>query len=174
MGFNKNMRKELDEELCRKFPNLYRMRHGNMKETCMCWGFSCNNGWYQLIYNLSEKLEAEILKQPEEEREHFHAAQVKEKFGSLRYCLSGGTDVMWDLIEKAENASAHICEICGKPGEENIQGNWVSVSCKDHMDRQRLRSIESLYRGCRKFEMLIKHGLTMEQARQLLCGIIDE
>lgn len=168
------MRKELDEELCRKFPNLYRMRNADMKQTCMCWGFSCSNGWYQLIYDLSEKLEAEILKQPEEDREHFCASQVKEKFGTLRFYLVSGTDVMWDLIEIAENASATICEVCGKPGEENVQNNWVSTSCEAHADRRKLRSIESLYCQNRKFEILVRYGLTIEQARKLLCGMTDE
>ena len=40
------MKQELDEALCRDFPNLFRDRHGNMMTTCMCWGFECGDGWY--------------------------------------------------------------------------------------------------------------------------------
>jgi len=168
------MRKELDEKLCREFPNLYGMRNADMKQTCMCWGFECSNGWYQLIHDLSEKLEAEILKQPEEDREHFCASQIKEKFGTLRFYMHAATDVMYDLIDKAEAESARTCEVCGKPGEENMQGNWVSTSCEAHADRRRLRSVESLYSQKRKLEILVRYGLTMGQARELLCGVGDD
>lgn len=51
------MNKELDDKLCRDFPNLYSDRHVSMQETCMCWGFNCGDGWFDIIYNLSSKLE---------------------------------------------------------------------------------------------------------------------
>lgn len=43
------MRKELDEELCRKYPLIFADRHKPMTETAMCWGFECGDGWYNLI-----------------------------------------------------------------------------------------------------------------------------
>ena len=43
------MRKELDERLCKKYPKIFRQRHRPMTETCMCWGFECGDGWYNII-----------------------------------------------------------------------------------------------------------------------------
>ena len=43
------MRKELDEELCRKYPRIFRDRHAPMTYTAMCWGFDCGDGWYKII-----------------------------------------------------------------------------------------------------------------------------
>lgn len=43
------MRKELDEALCAKYPEIFRDRHGDMTTTAMCWGFSCGDGWYNII-----------------------------------------------------------------------------------------------------------------------------
>ena len=43
------MRKELDEALCAKYPKIFKDRHGDMRETAMCWGFSCGDGWYNII-----------------------------------------------------------------------------------------------------------------------------
>jgi hypothetical protein len=43
------MRKELDEELCRKYPKIFRDRHGDMRSTAMCWGFECDDGWYNIL-----------------------------------------------------------------------------------------------------------------------------
>ena len=54
-------------------------------QTCMSWGFECMDGWFLLLRNLSLGLEALILAMPEEERKPFRAAQVKEKFGTLRF-----------------------------------------------------------------------------------------
>jgi hypothetical protein len=55
------MKTELDEALCRDFPNVYRSRHDSMRTTCMCWGFSCGDGWEPLLRRLSEKLEKIII-----------------------------------------------------------------------------------------------------------------
>lgn len=60
------MDRELDSKLVEDFPLLYTERHWNMRHTCMCWGFSCGNGWHDLIRELSEKLEAVIQKWVEE------------------------------------------------------------------------------------------------------------
>jgi hypothetical protein len=50
------MREELDAKLVAAYPELYRDRNGDMKETLMCWGFSCGDGWYQIIDTLSYAL----------------------------------------------------------------------------------------------------------------------
>ena len=50
------MREELDAKLVADYPELYRDRFGNMKETLMCWGFSCGDGWYRIIDTLSAAL----------------------------------------------------------------------------------------------------------------------
>lgn len=43
------MRKELDEALCKKYPKIFRDRHGDMRSTAMCWGFECGDGWYNIL-----------------------------------------------------------------------------------------------------------------------------
>lgn len=50
------MRKELDEELVAKYPELYKNRNAPMTETLMCWGFECGDGWYNIIDTLSMAL----------------------------------------------------------------------------------------------------------------------
>lgn len=127
------MNKEHDELLCKKFPNLYRNRCGKMTETCMCWGFECGDGWFQLIYDLSEKLEAGILKLPEEDRQFCCASQVKEKYGTLRFYMHSSTDEMDKFITEAEHNSAEICEVCGAPGKLRAKYGWFYTSCEEHL-----------------------------------------
>lgn len=43
------MKTELDSELCRKYFKLFRDRNASMQETCMCWGFECGDGWYNIL-----------------------------------------------------------------------------------------------------------------------------
>jgi hypothetical protein len=122
------VKNELDAALVRDFPNLYRMRNASMRETCMCWGFECGDGWEPLIRRLSEKLEAMILAMPEEERADYRCEQVKEKYGTLAYFIDVGTDEMHEAIGAACEESAVTCEACGAPGKER-GGGWIQTLC---------------------------------------------
>lgn len=43
------MRKELDEALVAKYPHIFKNRFGDPRETLMCFGFECGDGWYNII-----------------------------------------------------------------------------------------------------------------------------
>lgn len=94
-------------------------------------GSSIGVGWLPLIIELDEnisKLDPDYI---------IH--QIKEKFGLLRFYIGTNSDSdtknqIYDLIEKAENKSATICEICGKPGTlGNPTGRWIKTRCEEHM-----------------------------------------
>lgn len=55
------MTPEKDLELVRNFPLLYRDRRSSPKRSLMCFGFACDDGWYDLIWDLSSKLEELII-----------------------------------------------------------------------------------------------------------------
>jgi len=56
-GFQKeHMNQELTKKLYDEFPELYRGRNKPTTETAMCFGFDCNDGWFQIIYDLSADL----------------------------------------------------------------------------------------------------------------------
>jgi hypothetical protein len=94
------------------------------------------NGWFQIIYDLSLKLEALILAIPdEEERVKYRAMQVKEKFGTLRFYMTAETEEMDKLIDEAESASVKTCEYCGQPGSLRTKG-WCFTLC-DKCDVER-------------------------------------
>lgn len=54
------MKKELDEALCAKYPKLFRDRNAPMTVTCMCWGFDCGDGWYNIIDVLCSNIQHHI------------------------------------------------------------------------------------------------------------------
>jgi hypothetical protein len=43
------MNKELDHQLCTKYPKIFKNRHADMRTTAMCWGFEHGDGWYNII-----------------------------------------------------------------------------------------------------------------------------
>jgi len=124
------MHEELDKKLVKDFPLLFTDRHGDMKETCMCWGFDCGNGWYKLIREASEKLEPLIAQYKKEHPGDYHprAVQVKEKFGTLRFYMSSETDEMGMILTEVEDKSDTICEECGSVGELRT-GGWLKTLC---------------------------------------------
>lgn len=54
------MRQELDEQLCKTYPKLFRDRYAPMTETCMCWGFECGDGWFNIINALCSNIQHHI------------------------------------------------------------------------------------------------------------------
>jgi hypothetical protein len=127
------MQKELDDKLVKTFPNLYADRNKPMTETSMCWGFQCRDGWYNIIWVASEKLEALILKLPENERHYCKASTVKEKFGKLIIYLDHSTEEMDRIISNVEIESERVCETCGKPGMivGHVYRDGIYATCKD-------------------------------------------
>lgn len=133
------MNQELDEALVRDFPNLFADRSGDIRQTCMVWGFECGSGWEPLIRELAEKLEplckAYTEQMTEDQMEWYgggpRASQIKEKYGTLRFYMTSETDEMSKHIREAEEKSEITCETCGKPG--TLRGKyWLYVSCAEH------------------------------------------
>ena len=54
------MSPELDAKLCQKYPLIFSQRYLSMKETAMCWGFECGDGWYNIIDALCANIQHSI------------------------------------------------------------------------------------------------------------------
>jgi len=54
------MKLELDKLLCEKYPKMMVNRNKNMQETCMCWGFECGDGWYNILDQLMGNIQHHI------------------------------------------------------------------------------------------------------------------
>jgi hypothetical protein len=50
------MNRHYQNYLFKKYPALYKEHTLPMSETCMCWGVTCGDGWFNLINQLSEFL----------------------------------------------------------------------------------------------------------------------
>lgn len=117
------MNRQLADKLEKDFPYTFKRV-----------GFECGDGWEPILRRAAEKLEPLILKHIEETGDKENApcaSQIKEKYGTLRFYLSTGTDEMYAITEAAEKASEKTCEKCGQPGK--IKGKyWVYTACNEH------------------------------------------
>src|SRR5690348_3793423 len=115
------MRKELDEALVRDFPlSFYSDPHG--REPWSMFGFECGDGWEPSIRKTAEKLEPLLKAAKEKDPEgyaagYYRTTQIKEKYGTGRWYISGGTDEIDKLVEDWEEATYKICETCGEVGK---------------------------------------------------------
>jgi len=65
-----------------------------------------------------------------EEEWQIEAVQVKEKFGGLRFYISGGDDEVYGMISLAEHLSYKICEWCGTLKEVKVYSEgWTRTLC---------------------------------------------
>jgi len=103
-----------------------------LQANLMVFGFETGRGWYPLIYELLNKLQAI------EDRDGIglEITQIKEKFGGLRVYTNIGTDEIWNLIEEYGEKSFTICEICGKPGKLRNNHGWYTTLCDSCQERE--------------------------------------
>lgn len=122
------MKLELDINLCNTFPEIFSDRHENKELNAMSWGFECGDGWHDVIHNLC----VDIMSYCNSTGYPVpRAAQVKEKYGTLRFYVDQGDDHIYDLIEHYSTVSRRTCETCGKIGRMRGDG-WMTVSCEEH------------------------------------------
>jgi hypothetical protein len=115
------MKIDLQNMLYERYPNLYKQHKLDMTQTCMCWGICTGNGWFNLIDDLSSKLEPLGVE----------AVQVKEKFGILSFYLDRYNIKAIELVNEAAERSYKICEVCGKDGELRKDLSWIRTLCED-------------------------------------------
>ena len=127
------MNEKLDELLCQRYPKMMVNREKSMMETCMCWGFECGDGWFNILDQLMGNIQHHIdwKNKKEEVVAQVTLNQVKEKFGTLRFYYSGGDDYIDGLVTMAESMSGVTCEECGLPGTQT-QGGWIKTACAAH------------------------------------------
>lgn len=124
---------DLQQKLWDEFPLLYEEIEGSTVRRVY---FEVNDGWFDLIHELSTKLYPLVKDFNIQYKDtfiplKFSVSQVKEKYGSLRFYADLTTNEMNILIEEAEKRSKKICEVCGKPGEIR-RGHWVNTLCDEH------------------------------------------
>lgn len=94
--------------------------------------FACGDGWLDIIERLADQIEPMLQKVDKDDILIPSCADVKEKYGGLRFYMYFETKEMDELIYNAEKESRVTCEVSGMSGTMN-NGPWYQTLCTEHM-----------------------------------------
>lgn len=119
----------LATKIYRDFSHLFPEAREDYPIPISLFGLEVGNGWFPLLY-FTLRWADEICIETGGE---LILTQIKEKFGLLQIHSEWLTDDIDDLFESAEETSALICEICGRPGKSKaVSGRWIITRCEVH------------------------------------------
>ena len=138
MSYTEEDYEEFAKRLETKYPKMFSRPYG---------GFAVGVGWWPIIEKLCERIhsytewrnntrEALLEANPynhsiPNEVPQVVVAQIKEKFGGLRFYYDGGDEHIAGLASMAESWANNVCEECGKPGSSR-RGGWIRTLCDEH------------------------------------------
>jgi hypothetical protein len=127
------MKQELQNKLFEKYSQIFAQTNLGPKETMMCFGISCGDGWYWLLDNLCNCLQSHI-----DRNNHLQikATQIKEKFGGLCFYTQGQDDYLTGHIRFAEHLSMSICESCGTTENVTQTEGWIKTICQNCLSKE--------------------------------------
>jgi hypothetical protein len=121
-----------------RFPQMFDQPYG---------GFAVGEGWWPVIEALCGQIDS-YTKWRNNTREallkinppnleipdavpQVVVAQIKEKFGGLRFYYDGGDQHISGMVRMAEAWADRSCETCGAPGTKR-EGGWIRTLCDHH------------------------------------------
>jgi hypothetical protein len=119
-----------------KYPKMLADKYG---------GFAIGKGWWIIVDKLMGQIQWHIdnsVKNNKWDLENdktdvrpiipqVTVAQIKEKFGGLRFYYDGGDEYIHGLVSMAESWAGIACEECGGIGERR-SGGWIRTLCDKH------------------------------------------
>lgn len=125
------MKQELQDKLFEAFPAIFAEKDLSEQESCMHWGITCGDGWFDLVWGLCADLQSAadcgIIEQPV-------AAQVKEKLGGLRFYLNHHDNFANTLVSESEEIAWETCENCGSTDDIRTTKGYISRLCPPCFD----------------------------------------
>lgn len=141
---------EFEKRMKDKYPEMFSRPYG---------GFCVDKGWWPILESLCGQIDsytkwknntAEARLKDSQNTLAIPAkvpqvvvAQIKEKFGGLRFYYEGGDDYIRGMVQMAEVWADHSCEECGAPGKSR-KGSWIKTLCNQHDAERRSKMKEPL------------------------------
>lgn len=147
MSYTEEQYEEFSSKMETKFPTLFGEYYG---------GFAVGAGWWSIIESLCSVIQNHIdnvestrewskKNDPEfipESVPPVTVAQIKEKFGGLRFYYDGGDEYIRGAVRMAEYMADQTCEECGAPGKHRT-GGWIRTLCDVHEAERQSRMIKA-------------------------------
>ena len=140
MSWNEEKYDAFVAQLEAKYPEMFSEPYG---------GVAVGEGWWPIIEALCAQIDSHTKWNNEqfakyrrgEKCPQVKVAQIKEKFGGLRFYYDGGDQTVRGMVRMAESWAARTCEECGKPGTSR-SGGWVRTLCEEHEAERQARMKE--------------------------------
>jgi len=96
-------------------------------------GFAVGKGWWPIIEVLCAEIQQHIdwANRNDQVVPQVVVAQIKEKFGGLRFYYDGGDAQVHGMVRIAEAWANRTCETCGEVGKQR-GGGWIRTLCDTH------------------------------------------
>jgi hypothetical protein len=122
--YTENQYEEFEKQMVEAYPKMFAEPYG---------GFAVGPGWWPILESLCSQIQHHIDWKNKKSMvvSQVVVAQIKEKFGGLRFYYSGGDEYISGLVSMAESWAACSCETCGTPGERR-EGGWIRTLCDTH------------------------------------------
>lgn len=120
-----------EKQMIMRFPKMFAQPYG---------GFCVGEGWWPILESLCANIQNHIdwKNKNSVEVSQVTVAQIKEKFGGLRFYYDGGDDRVYGMVRMAESWAAKTCETCGAPGKSR-EGGWIKTLCDHHEEERQQR-----------------------------------
>lgn len=117
-----------------KYPNIFKAyQNEKYRRYSMWYGFEgIDDGWFDIIDETAAKLEKYLNSKNVRNSQDIFAAQVKEKFGELRFYVNTYDDYIREVTDEAYLKSKTTCMTCGAPGKLRPEHGWVTTLCDTH------------------------------------------
>lgn len=152
---------------------------------CYC-GWDNLYGWNEIIWNLCHELK-QILEKNNTPLSSFVVAQVKEKFGGLRFYYdldaprnSELAEEIFDAVNAAEKKSYKVCLNCGEPGVRR-DTRWITTLCDKHFkeieERLRQTSVITVVYTCQigRYILVEENSLPhIDECRYLILKVVEQ
>ena len=113
------MKQELEDLLCRQYPCILVNRYKPMTETCMCWGFECGDGWFNILDRLLHNIQHHT---DSKKKQRNHALKYNEMAQAGK---SGNTELFASLV--AEHYADKPADYLRRRCEEIIKNSLHDV-----------------------------------------------
>jgi hypothetical protein len=122
--YTESQYEEFEKRMVEAYPKMFAEPYG---------GFAVGPGWWPILEALCGQIQHHIDWKNKKSMivPQVTVAQIKEKFGGLRFYYDGGDEYISGLVSMAESWAAGSCETCGTPGERR-SGGWIRTLCDKH------------------------------------------
>jgi hypothetical protein len=103
------MNQDLQNKLYNKYPKIFAQKDLSARETAMCWGISCGDGWFNILDVLCQRLQS-LVDKPHEDismyeewiKKELEVPDDKRREGWIKKCESFIENSKSEIIDQLE------------------------------------------------------------------------